>query len=99
MRPSASEYGEYFDRYISLVREMTLCGGIGNGLANCLNFWKSISEEQSNYRYAAGKWSIKELVQHLIDTERIFCYRALSIARGENDNLAGYDHDAYAFEF
>jgi hypothetical protein len=57
-----------------------------------------VSEERSNYRYAEGKWSIKEIVNHLCDTERIFAYRALRIARADATPLPGFDENAYAPE-
>lgn len=55
-----------------------------------------VSDEQANGAYAEGKWSIKEIVQHLIDTERIFGFRALAFARGEQVKIPGYDHEVYA---
>lgn len=55
-----------------------------------------VSDDQANNAYAEGKWSIKEVVQHLIDTERIFCFRALAFARGETAKIPGYDHEQYA---
>lgn len=54
-----------------------------------------VSDDQANKSYTAGKWSIKEVVQHLIDTERIFCFRALAFARGERSKISGYDHEVY----
>ena len=54
-----------------------------------------VNEEKANWSYVEGKWSIKDIIQHLIDTERIFCFRALSFARGETNELLGYDHNAY----
>lgn len=98
MRPSKSEYGEYFSRYIDLVKGDEVIKVLAEGLDTCSSFWNSIPEEKSAYRYAEGKWSIKELLQHLIDTERVFCYRAVSIARGEKASLQGYDHDEYALK-
>ena len=76
MRPTKNEYGEYFSRYINLVEGTHTIEVLENGLNNSLKFWNSISEEKSAYRYAAGKWSIREMLQHLIDTERVFCFRA-----------------------
>lgn len=57
-----------------------------------------VSEDQSSVGYEEGKWSIKDLVQHLIDTERIFCFRALAFARGDENEIQGYDHDAYVVQ-
>src|SRR5205085_8014952 len=57
---------------------------------------ESIPKDKWDYGYAEGKWTIKEMVQHMIDAERIFCYRALCIARGEMQSLPGFDENAYA---
>ncbi len=57
---------------------------------------KKVSEEKANYKYARGKWTLKELLQHAIDTERIFAYRALAIARKETAVLPGFDENIYA---
>ena len=59
-------------------------------------FFNSISEEQSLYKYAEGKWTVKEILQHVIDTERVFCYRALAIARKEIATLPSFDERKYA---
>jgi uncharacterized damage-inducible protein DinB len=59
-------------------------------------FFKNIPEEKAPYRYAEGKWSVKEMLQHIIDTERIFGYRALSIARKDTTPLPGFDENTYA---
>lgn len=96
MRPEPDEYGAYFSRYINLVEGDDVLQVLNSGLEKCIKFWASISEEKAQFRYAEDKWSIKELLQHLIDTERVFCYRAVSIARGESADLLGYDHDQYA---
>ncbi len=61
-----------------------------------INLYKSLSEEQKNFRYDVGKWSPHEILGHLTDTERIFGYRALCIARGEKQSLPGFDENEYA---
>ncbi len=96
MKPPKNAYGEYFGRYIDLVKSENLFAELEESLVQIDSFWSSLSEEKSNFRYSEGKWSIKELLQHIMDTERIFNYRALSIARGEKTALLGYDHDEYA---
>ena len=96
MRPQANTYGDYYRNYISLVEENDLFSALENAVDRSLTFWSDLTEEQGNYRYAEGKWSIKELLQHIIDTERIFSYRALAFARGEQTALPGYDENQYA---
>ena len=95
MRPSENSYGEYYKNYISLVEENDLFSALHYSVSRSLTFWSELTEEQGNYRYAEGKWSIKELLQHIIDTERIFSYRALAFARGETIALPGYDENRY----
>jgi uncharacterized damage-inducible protein DinB len=60
------------------------------------DFFNSITEEQSTYKYAEGKWSIKEVLQHVIDAERIFAYRSLTFARKDNNTLPSFDEKNYA---
>lgn len=96
MRPAADAYGDYYKNYIALVNHDDLVEALADSESKSNQFWKTISEEQGNYRYAEGKWSIKEMLQHIIDTERIFSYRALAFARGEKIALPGYDENAYA---
>ena len=95
MKPEPSAYGEFYRNYIELVPNSDLIDGLKSSAAASLQFWNSIPEEKGNYRYAEGKWSIKEVFQHLIDTERIFCHRALSFAREDGHALPGFDENAY----
>lgn len=95
-KPSPSSYLGYFKRYIDLVEEEDLLTALKNQTAGIEKFLAGISEEKSNHAYAPGKWTIKELLQHIIDTERIFNYRALCLARGEKQNLPGFEEDEYA---
>jgi len=95
-KPSPSSYPNYFQRYIDQVPETDLTAAFSNQTAGIADFLNSINEEKSNHAYAAGKWTIKELLQHITDTERIFNYRALCCARGEKQNLPGFEEDDYA---
>ena len=92
---NAENYPPYFHQYIEKVPPGDPLALLAEGLKESLRTLVLISDEKANQGYAPGKWSIKEIVQHLIDTERIFCYRALSFARGEQTSLAGYDHEDY----
>jgi len=96
MRPSKLAYGEYYANYISLVKEDDVHTALTNSISHSKEFWNSLSEEQGNFRYAENKWSVKELLQHIIDTERIFSYRALAFARGETSAIPGYNENEYA---
>lgn len=86
----------YFVKYTSLVLENNCADAYAAQDANIKNFCESITEEKSTYAYAAGKWTLKEVLQHLIDTERIFAYRALAIARKDTTTLPSFDENEYA---
>lgn len=86
---------EYYHRYIQLVEEKTITDGLFQGQELLLRELSALSDSTWEYRYEANKWSIKEVLQHLIDSERIFCYRALCISRGEEGGLPGYDENKY----
>ncbi len=94
LKPSPTT--SYFQRYIDQVPDENLITAFKNQTAGLAAFLNSISEEKSTHAYAAGKWTIKELLQHVIDTERIFNYRALCFARGEKQNLPGFEENDYA---
>ena len=95
-KPLPASYANYFRRYVDLVAEDDLIPALKNQTAGILEFLSNITEEKSTYAYAEGKWTIKELLQHIIDTERIFNYRALCFARGEKANLPGFEENDYA---
>jgi hypothetical protein len=95
-RPQNSEYGAYFERYISLVPGDDAVAALESQRESTLQLLGTVTEERSNFRYEPGKWSIKELVGHVIDTERIFAYRALRFARNDRTELPGFDQDTFA---
>ena len=89
-------FADYFQHYISLVDDRDdVLTALELTHKRTNEFLDMITEEQSNYAYAEGKWTINELLVHLIDTERIFCNRALRFARNDKTDLPGYDHDEY----
>lgn len=97
-RPGTDEYGEYYGKYVDLVdpgRKDILAHLKAQGLV-MLTLMRSLTEETGAYRYAEGKWSLKELIGHLIDTERLFTFRALWIARGDEQPQPGMDENAWA---
>ena len=86
----------YQQRYIDAASGETLAELIANHSKSLIDFITSIPEDKADYRYAEGKWTVKQLLQHLIDTERIFSYRALRFSRNDQTALAGFDEDAFA---
>src|ERR1039457_4845049 len=93
--PEVTEYNSYYGRYVSLVPGGDLTQTLDAQLAQSLPMLGAIGEQKSLYRYAPGKWSIKEVLGHLIDAERIFTYRALRFARRDPTPLPGFDQDPY----
>lgn len=94
-RPSKNEYAEYYERYISLVEETDIVAALERQKFELLELFKDVDEEKSFYAYAKGKWTIKELVGHLNDGERIFAYRALRISRADETPIEGFEQDKY----
>jgi len=95
LRPAVSEYADYFARYISLVEGDDLVSTLKYQNVETYDLVKSIPEKKGTHQYAEGKWSIKELIGHLIDTERIMAYRALRFSRNDLAELEGFEQDAY----
>ena len=95
-KPIESTFPAYFKRYIDQVTEDDLKDAFTNQQADINNFYQSIPEEKTEQGYAPGKWTLKELLQHMIDTERIFNYRALAFARKESVSLPGFEENDYA---
>lgn len=95
MRPAPTDYAEYYAGYVSLVPEDDILGVIEAQASETQKLLAPIDETRAAYRYAEGKWSIKEVVGHLTDAERVFGYRALVIARGDTQPLPGFDENEY----
>lgn len=95
MRPAKGDYGEYYQKYIDLVKGEDIFRILVEQNMDSQNVLNSFSESKGNYKYAEGKWSVKEVIGHMMDVERIFAYRALCIARGETNQLPGMDQDMY----
>jgi DinB superfamily len=94
-KPNPTEYDPYFQRYTELVPEESVIKTLENQLNEALSIYKGLDNTKIDYRYADGKWSIKELIIHILDTERIFIYRALRIARKDKTPMAGFEQDDY----
>jgi uncharacterized damage-inducible protein DinB len=95
-KPPSGTYPAYFEKYIEIVEASSVIEAIDKYAQPLIDFFENIPEEKAAYRYAEGKWSVKEMLQHIIDTERIFGYRALSIARKDTTPLPGFDENNYA---
>lgn len=93
----SSEYAPFYANYISQVSdEYTLIEELEISVHRLIKFVQDIAMDKFDYRYAEGKWTIKDILQHLIDCERIFAYRALRFARKDSTDLPGFDEDLYA---
>jgi uncharacterized damage-inducible protein DinB len=94
-RPLAGEFLPYFGTYIDVVPDGDVMGVLEASLGVTRKLLSTVSEERSGYRYAEGKWSIKEVIGHMSDTERIFTYRLLTFARGDAGPQPGFDENTY----
>jgi len=95
-RPIPGDFGAFYQGYADLATGNSITELIHSHTANIETFIESIPAEKADYTYASGKWTVKQLVQHLIDTERIFAYRALRISRKDSTPLPGFDEKLYA---
>ena len=94
-RPAPSEFAPYYGTYINKVGDGDVLDILARQIDQTVSELSRVSEKDSLYRYAPGKWSIREVVGHLADTERIFVYRGLCFARGETQSLPGFDENAF----
>lgn len=92
-RPSNEEYAAHFGHYVSEVPEGDIRDVLAQSLKTTTELYASFSEDLGNYRYAPDKWSLKQVLGHVADNERIMAYRALRTARGDRTPLAGYDEN------
>ncbi len=97
-RPPDIEYAPYFARYVSLVPEVDVLALLQDQVAGINRLSAIVSVDRESFRYATGKWSIREVVGHLIDAERVFGYRAFCISRGERALLPKFDENSYVAE-
>jgi hypothetical protein len=94
-RPNESEYDPYYEGYISLVPEDKIIDPLVAQTGELRAIFADMPEERGAFAYADGKWTIKELLSHVIDGERIFAYRVLRISRGDTTPIEGFDQDIY----
>jgi uncharacterized damage-inducible protein DinB len=95
-RPDLSRVPEFYHGYINKVKENDLISALRSSTSQLFDLLKSIPKEKHDYRYAEGKWTVKDVVQHMLDGERVFTYRALRFARKDNTPLPGFDENLFA---
>jgi hypothetical protein len=95
-RPRPEEMPAYYLGYLAAVPVPELFAALEHGDTRFADLLERVGEERAGHRYAPGKWSIREVLQHVIDTERIMAYRALRFARHDETPLPGFDENAYA---
>ncbi|MEM9723081.1 MAG: DinB family protein [Bacteroidota bacterium] len=88
----------FYQKYLDQVQNMEIEAALVSGRDALLAFFEVLPPEKINFRYAPGKWTVKEVFGHIIDTERVFAYRALRFARGDKTELPGFDQEAYVPE-
>ena len=94
-KPAATEFAPYYSRYIDLVSDGDVVGTLAGQIHGTVAALRTVTDADSLKRYADGKWSIREVVGHMADTERIFAYRALRFARNDHTALPGFEQDDY----
>ena len=97
-RPDPNTLPDFHKRYVEHVKDFDVLEALKFSLRETLDLVRSIAEEKGDFRYAADKWTIKELLCHMMDTERILAYRALRFARNDKTNLHGFEENDYALE-
>ncbi|WP_405566100.1 DinB family protein [Polaribacter sp. Asnod6-C07] len=93
-----NEYAPYYKQYVKMIESngKSLLDNLYDSQKDFENTLRYINKEKGDFAYAEGKWTLKELIQHVIDTERVFCYRALCFARNDKTELPGFDQDLFA---
>ena len=94
-RPLAGEYAPCYEEYVQRITAPDVVGALRGQVDGTLALFGALGPEEAAHRYAPGKWSLKEVLGHLVDTERIMAYRALRVARGDPTPLAGFDENRY----
>jgi len=92
---NTNEYNPYYRSYIDKAQQLDAVKGLKENLESVTSFYSSIPKEKHDYAYAEGKWTVKDVLLHIIDTERVFAYRALRIARQDKIPMVGFEQDDY----
>ncbi len=95
VKPVSNEYADSYGKYVDLVTAGSIIETLERQMEETQRLLSTVTEEQAGYRYAPDKWSIKEVIGHLVDGERIFAYRASRFARSDRTPLPGFDQDDY----
>ncbi|WP_338410469.1 DinB family protein [uncultured Flavobacterium sp.] len=95
MQIPKTEYASFYASYVEMALNKTLSSDFESQMTSCIDFYNSITLELLDYRYEPFKWSIKDIILHLIDSERIFAYRALRISRNDKTKLPGFEENDY----
>jgi hypothetical protein len=95
VRPEPGEYAPFYETYVSKVQGGDVIAQLESQRLQTAQFFAASTERDGNFRYAPGKWSIKEVVGHLSDSERVFGYRAMRIGRGDQTALPGFEQEDY----
>lgn len=93
--PKASEYAHFYATYVGLIEKSNIIHILNEQMHEVFTLMNSVSGDKAYYRYAPDKWTLKEVLGHVIETERVFAYRALAISRGDKETLPGMDQDEY----
>lgn len=93
--PDSTEFAPYYGKYTSLVNSDNIIATLETQAQRSRAAYQTLTEEQSSFRYAPDKWNIRQTLGHVVDTERIFSYRALRIARGDKTPIEGFEQDDY----
>lgn len=94
-RPRSNEYPPYYNRYINLIEDNDILATLENQKQDMSDLLNGLGEEAAAFRYAPDKWSVKEVIGHIIDVERVFSHRALRFARNDKTPLPEFDQDMY----
>lgn len=94
-RPGKNEYASFYETYTSLVSETDILAALAGQPTEIADLFVALPEDQGRHAYAEGKWTVKELLSHVIDGERMFAYRAFRISRGDTTPIEGFEQDIY----
>ena len=95
-RPDPSEFAPYYGKYVGLVPDGSVVDSLETQIRETSALLRLVPDARAHHRYAPGKWSVKEVVGHLADSERVFAYRALRFSRNDDTPLQSFDENRYA---